>query len=172
MLSYRILYRATMANARTRFDTICEYLARNHDNVVVGRVYGFPCALQHGYPFVAMVNEDMMGFRLHGRVRLQALALMGAKFWDPLNRTDEHGMDWVKVPGEHMIRWDRLGLEALRCSKEGPAGMARIASAVANSQAAVKEGRTLAQPPAALSRWSPSFILNAIKKAAGFSLEK
>lgn len=172
MLKARSLARVEMANARTRFDTICEYLARNHDSVVIGRVYGHPCAMQHGYAFVAMVNEDMMGFRLHGRVRLQALALMGAKFWDPLNRTDEHGMDWVKVPSEHMVRWDRLGLEALRCSKEGPAGMARIASAVANSQAAVKEGRTLAQPPAALSRWSPSFILNAIKKAAGFSLER
>jgi hypothetical protein len=30
----------------------------------------------------------------------------------------------------------------------------------------------LAQPPAAASRWSAAFILNAIKRAAGFSLEK
>lgn len=172
MLATRLRRCTEMANARTRFDTICEYLVRNHDNVTIGRIYGFPCAMQQGHAFIAMVNEDMMGFRLHGRVRLQALALIGAKFWDPLNRTDEHGMAWVKVPGEHMVRWDRLGIEALRCSKEGNTSLARVASAVANSQAAVKEGRPLAQPPAAASRWSPSFILNAIAKATGFSLSR
>ncbi len=159
-----------MANARSRFDTICEYIARNHDSVVVGRMYGFPCAMQQGHGFIAMVTDDMMGFRLHGRVRLQALALIGAKFWDPLNRTDEHGMDWVKVPAEHMVRWDRLALEAYRCSKESGLTQSRVASAVANSQSAVKEGRPLAQPPKAASRWSPSFILNAIARAAGLTL--
>jgi hypothetical protein len=161
-----------MANARSRFETICEYLVRNHDSVATGRVYGYPCAMQQGHAFIAMVSEDLMAFKLHGRVRLQALALIGAKFWDPLNRTDEHGMDWVKVPAEHLLRWDRLALEAYRCSKETNVGAARVASAVANSQAAVKEGRTLAQPPKAASRWSPSFILNAIAKAAGLSLSR
>ena len=172
MLGARLRRCIEMANARTRFDTICEYLVRNHDNVTIGRIYGFPCAMQQGHAFIAMVNEDMMGFRLHGRVRLQALALMGAKFWDPLGRNDENGMAWVRVPGEHMVRWDRLGIEALRCSKEGGTTLARVASAVANSQAAAKEGRPLAQAPAAASRWSPSFILNAIAKAAGFSLSR
>jgi hypothetical protein len=161
-----------MANARSRFDTICEYLVRNHDSVVLGRVYGYPSALQQGYAFIAMVNEDTMAFKLHGRVRLQALALIGAKFWDPLNRTDEHGMDWVKVPAEHLVRWDRLAIEAHRCCSEGAQSVARVASAVANSQAAAKEGRPLAQPPKAASRWSPSFIMNAIAKAAGFSLSR
>jgi hypothetical protein len=160
-----------MANSRSSFDNICEYLIRNHDNVAAGRVYGFPCAMQQGQPFIAMVADDMMGFKLHGRVRLQALALIGAKFWDPLNRTDEHSMDWIKVPAEHMVRWDRLAIEALRCSKEGRTQLAVRASAVANSQAAVKEGRTLAQPPKAASRWTPSFIIDAIKKAANWSLK-
>ena len=160
-----------MANARTHFNTICEYIVRSHDGIALGRIYGFNCAMQQGHPFIAMVNEDM-GFRLHGRVRLQALALLGSKFWDPLNRTDEHGMDWVKVPAEHMMRWDRFALEAMRCSKDGTQTAARVASAVANSQAAVKENRPLAQPPAAVSRWTPSFILDAIKRAANFSLTR
>jgi hypothetical protein len=160
-----------MANARARFETICEYLTRNHDNVSLGRMYSVPMALRGGHPFIAMVNDETMGFKLHGRVRLQALALIGSKFWDPLNRTDVHGMEWVRVPAEHQVRWDRLALEAMRCCGENTVAQGKVASAVANSQAAVREGRTLAQAPKAASRWSPSFILDAIKRAAGFSLK-
>jgi hypothetical protein len=160
-----------MANARTRFETICDYLIRSHDNISVARMYGVNMALKGGHPFVALVSDDVMGFKLHGRVRLQALALIGSKFWDPLNRTDAHGMDWVKVPGEHQIRWDRLSIEAMRCCGENQSAIAKVASAVANSQAAVKEGRTLAQPPAAASRWTASFIMDAIRRAAGMSLK-
>jgi hypothetical protein len=105
-----------MANARTRYDTICEYLARTHE-ASLGHLFGKPCAMIRGHAFIVYCF-DGVAFRLRGRVRLQASALGGARYWDPLGR-DVPNMDWIHVPEVHFLRWDRLGLEAARFAKEG-----------------------------------------------------
>lgn len=105
-----------MANARTRYDTICEYLVRTHD-ASLGQLYGKPCALIKGHAFIVYCF-DGVAFRLRGRVRLQASALPGARYWDPLGR-DIPSMDWILIPEVHFLRWDRFGLDAARFSKEG-----------------------------------------------------
>lgn len=100
-----------MANARTRFDTICDYMVRSH-GATAGSLYGKPCALVRGHAFLYF-HQGWAAFKLRGRVRLQALALAGAKFWDPLGR-DGPSMEWVIVPDAHFLRWDRFAVEAVK----------------------------------------------------------
>lgn len=105
-----------MANARTRFDTIAEYLARQHEgkrDVVNGR----PAVLVKQRPAVVYVNEQV-AFRLHGRVLLQALTLKGSKPWHPFDQ-EPIPVEWALVPTDHFLRWDRLAIEALRCTRDG-----------------------------------------------------
>lgn len=105
-----------MANARTRYDTICDYLARSHE-ASKGYLYGKPCAMLKGHAFIVYCF-DGMAFRLRGRVRLQASALPGARYWDPLGR-DSPSMEWIFVPEVHFLRWDRFAVESARLGKEG-----------------------------------------------------
>lgn len=104
-----------MANARTRFDTICEYLGRAHETAT-GTLFGKPCAMLRGRAFIAF-HADGMGFKLHGRVRLQALAMADARFWDPMS-AERPNPEWIWVPGQHFLRWDRLAVESYRQQKE------------------------------------------------------
>lgn len=124
-----------MANARTRYDTICEYLVRTHD-ASLGQLYGKPCTLIKGHACIVFCFEGV-AFRLRGRVRLQASALAGARYWDPLGR-DIPSMDWILVPEAHFLRWDRFALESARFSKEGfsvrdlPRGSVKVDAPVDN----------------------------------------
>jgi hypothetical protein len=117
-----------MANARTRFDTIRDYLVRAHD--AIGSVtYGRPSVLLHGRPFL-IFHTDGMAFRVRGRVRLQALTVPGAKFWDPLVefRPDP---EWVLVPAAHFLRWDRFAMDTYRQQKEqGDSAFVRTAAPI------------------------------------------
>jgi hypothetical protein len=105
-----------MANARTRYDTICDYLVRHHE-ARLGQLYGKPCALIQGHAFMVFCF-DGTAFRLNGRLRLQASALPGARYWDPLGRKTP-SMDWVHVPEAHFLRWDRFAIEAAKIAKQG-----------------------------------------------------
>jgi hypothetical protein len=105
-----------MANARTRYDTICDYLVRTHE-ATVGYLYGKPCAMIRGHAFIVYCF-DGVAFRMRGRVRLQASALSGARYWDPLGR-DLPSLEWIFVPEAHFLRWDRFALESARLGKEG-----------------------------------------------------
>lgn len=105
-----------MANARTRFDTICEYLMRTRE-VRRGQLFGKPCLDFAGVPIIAFA-WDGMAFRLKGRHRLQALGTPGAKFWDPMERAQPE-FDWVLVPEAQFLRWDRFALDAIKLAEKG-----------------------------------------------------
>jgi len=104
-----------MANARSHYDMISSYLQRAHD-VQAGLLYGKPCLMLEGRAFTAY-QPDAMTFHLHGRVLAQALALPGARGWDPLH-AEQSAPGWVLLPATQVLRWDRFALEALRCEKE------------------------------------------------------
>ncbi len=106
-----------MANARTRFDNIMDYMIRANE-VVGAPLFGRPAGLYRGEAFVVF-HGDGLGVRLRGRARLQALALAGTKFWDPMGR-DVPNMDWVSIPVAHFLRWDRFAIDALHQAKAGP----------------------------------------------------
>lgn len=104
-----------MANARSRYDTIGGYLQRTHE-AQAGLLYGKPCLMLRGQAFAAY-HPPAMAFRLHGRSLTQALALPGAKGWDP-RHADRRAPGWVMIPAEQVLRWDRLALDAVRCARE------------------------------------------------------
>jgi hypothetical protein len=104
-----------MANARSRYDTISGYLQHSHE-AQAGLLYGKPCLLLASEAF-AVYQPDAMAFRLHGRCLTEALALPGAKGWDPLH-ADRSAPGWVLVPAEQVLRWDQLALDAARCARE------------------------------------------------------
>lgn len=129
-----------MANARTRFDTIREYMTRSHD-ATSGQLYGKPCSMFRGRAFIAF-HLDGMAFKMRGRMRLQALAMADTRFWDPL-LPDRPDPEWIWVPPLHVLRWDRLAVEAYRQQKEQgdsaiaravrPAGPAAVPGGASNS---------------------------------------
>ncbi len=105
-----------MANARTRFDVIREYMVRQHE-AKSEFLYGRPCASTNHRAFIVFI-VDHMAFRLHGRALLQALTLKGARAWDPLGRYPDR-VEWAVVPPEHFLRWDRLAIDAYRYARDG-----------------------------------------------------
>jgi hypothetical protein len=104
-----------MANARERYDALCQYLARNRD-ARQGSLFGKACLLYEGEPFMLFYRESV-AFRLHGRALLSALALRGASGFDPLNpdKPPPGRPGWVLVPTTHFLAWDRLAMDAMRC---------------------------------------------------------
>jgi hypothetical protein len=120
-----------MANARSRFDTIAGYLQRTHE-ARAGQLYGRPCLMWQGHAF-AVFQLGAMAFRVHGRSLAQALALPGARGWDPAH-PDRAAPGWVLIPVEQVLRWDRLALDAVRCASE--ASERRVSYAVAPAPAA------------------------------------
>lgn len=145
-----------MANARTRFDTIRDYMVRSH-SATSGTLYGKPCALLNGHAFLYF-HQDWAAFLLKGRVRLQALALPGARFWDPLGR-EGPSMDWVIVPSTHFLRWDRLAIEAVKTAHAQSGGKRPIAGPASGPP----------EPPPAANRWINS-IKSLFAKAASITL--
>lgn len=104
-----------MANARSSFDALRETLAREH-HATTGLLYGKPAALIGETAFVCF-HQNACAFRLHGRSREHALALAGARRFDPL-KPDAEGGDWVMLGAAHAGRWERLAIEALHCAQE------------------------------------------------------
>lgn len=145
-----------MANARTRFDTIRDYMVRSH-SATSGTLYGKPCALLNGHAFIYF-HQGSAAFLLKGRVRLQALAMPGARFWDPLGR-EGPSMDWIIVPDTHFLRWDRLAIEAVKSAHGLSTGRRPTAAPIAGPP----------QPPPAAKRWINS-IKSLLAKAASLTL--
>jgi len=101
---------------------------RAHD-ATQSMTYSKPSVLLHGRPFLCFHLEGM-AFRMRGRARLQALAMPGAKLWDPLIdfRPDP---EWVWVPTIHVLRWDRFAMDAYRQQKDqGSAAFVRTTAPI------------------------------------------
>jgi hypothetical protein len=144
-----------MANARTQFDAIAAYLERAHE-AHVGQLYGKPSISLNGQPFASFANEAM-AFRLHGRALVQAQNVPGARGWDPL-RGQGSSPGWVMIPAAQALRWNRLALDALRCTRE--AGERRVSYTIPETS----------PPTAAPPQSTPSSLAQRVAAAiaAGF----
>ena len=128
-----------MSNARTRYDTIAEFMQREHE-ASASMLYKQPAVQISGTPFLFFMQPGM-AFRLRGRVLEAALKLPGAVRWAPLGQATE-ASPWVLVPVDQFLRWDRLAIEALKFAQD---------VAVRRPVAKPSEGPP-AEPPAA-QRW-------------------
>ena len=144
-----------MANARTRYDTISEFLQREHDASAVS-LYGKPAVQLGATPFLYYATNGM-AFRLQGRVREHALTLPGSTAWTPIGQLKDTS-PWVLVSAAHFLRWDRLAIEALRYAQEGD---------LRRPQAQPSNGPP-PEPPAS-TRWRDN-IKALMEKASAFRL--
>jgi hypothetical protein len=76
-----------------------------------GKMFGMPCLKNSNGKAFAGYFEDAMVFKLGGASHTQALALSGAKLFDPLER-GRPMKEWVLVPLEHGSRWLEFARDA------------------------------------------------------------
>jgi len=69
-----------------------------------GKMFGMPCLKNSNGKAFAGYYEGMMVFKLGGASHAEALALFGAKLFDPSER-GRPMKEWVVVPLEHVSRW-------------------------------------------------------------------
>ena len=69
-----------------------------------GKMFGMPCLKNSNGKAFAGYYEGTMVFKLGGASHAEALALFGAKLFDPSER-GRPMKEWVVVPLEHVSRW-------------------------------------------------------------------
>ena len=99
-------------SARERYDEIAAELAARSAEVELGQMMGMP-AIKAGGKMIGGFFEDEMVFKLlDAAVRERALALDGAKLFDP--RGGRPMKEWVQVPSAHADDWPELAAHAVQ----------------------------------------------------------
>jgi hypothetical protein len=75
-----------------------------------GKMFGMPCLKIGGKAFAGLHGEAMV-FKLRGNAHGRALALPGARLFDPMGGRPMK--EWVEVPREHAAEWAELGRQAM-----------------------------------------------------------
>ena len=101
------------------YEEVLAELQLRRPEIVSRTMFGLPSFMIAGKPFVGLNGEDMI-FKLSGEAHTWALALEGAKLFDPLGGRPMRA--WVQVPSEHSELWPDLAGEAL----DGLAGHQRV----------------------------------------------
>ena len=95
--------------ARAGYDSVtAEMVAAGAET---GMMMGMPC-LKIGGKLFAGLAADGMTFKLDGDAHASALALRGARIFDPSGRRPMR--QWVEVPTAHAVRWPELAHAALQ----------------------------------------------------------
>ena len=76
------------------------------------KMFGMPCLKINTKAFCGLYGNEMV-FKLTGEEHKKALALAGAKLFDPseMNRPMK---EWVVVPIKYSGKWEALAIEALK----------------------------------------------------------
>jgi TfoX N-terminal domain len=99
------------ADPRAEYDAIAAELTATSP-AAKGQMFGMPCLKNSGKMFAGYFNGAMV-FKLGAPAHGEALALSGARLFDPSERG--HAMkEWVEVPATHASRWLELAREALK----------------------------------------------------------
>ena len=76
-----------------------------------GKMFGMPCLKNSNGKAFAGYSEGTMVFKLGGTSHAEALALSGAKLFDPSER-GRPMKEWVVVPFEHSSKWLEFARDA------------------------------------------------------------
>ncbi len=68
-----------------------------------GKMFGMPCLKNSNGKAFAGYTDGAMVFKLSGASHVEALALSGARLFDPMGGRPMK--EWVVVPAEHCTRW-------------------------------------------------------------------
>ncbi|HEX6489961.1 MAG TPA: hypothetical protein VF002_01155 [Gaiellaceae bacterium] len=94
-----------------RFNELADDLAAQNDNVELGKMFGMPTIKRSGKAIAGFWRDSMVFKLTNEAVREQALALAGAKQFDPMGGRPMR--EWVVVPASHSDEWPRLAHDAL-----------------------------------------------------------
>src|SRR5690242_1703202 len=97
-------------DAQAEYDAVVsEMMATSPTNS--GKMFGMPCLKnRNGKAFAGFFAGEMV-FKLGGANRAEALALAGARLFDPSER-GRPMKEWVVVPIEHVSRWLEFARDA------------------------------------------------------------
>ncbi len=95
---------------RAAYDAVAAELAASA-SATTGQMFGMP-SLKFGGKAFAGFYQDAMVFKLTGPTHAEALALAGARLFDPMGGRPMR--EWVEVPVEHRAQWPELAHAALR----------------------------------------------------------
>ena len=76
-----------------------------------GKMFGMPCLKNSNGKTFAGYSEGAMVFKLGGSSHIEALALSGARLFDPSER-GRLMKEWVVVPVEYSSRWLEFARDA------------------------------------------------------------
>jgi hypothetical protein len=79
---------------------------------VASQMFGKPCFKINGKAFISFFQNEMV-FKLSGNTHHEALALDGARLFDPSDK-GRPMKEWVQVPFKHKIYWSELAMEAMK----------------------------------------------------------
>lgn len=108
-------------------------LSRKNKEVVQSKMFGMATLKISGKAFCGLYKDDMV-FKLNGEDHAQALALKGAKLFDPSDM-GRPMKEWVIIPGRFSAQWPQFAAAALKYV----AAVSIIKSTV--KKAAVKKGK-------------------------------
>ena len=97
---------------RALFDQIAHDLAESYDGVTTGQIFGKACIKTHGKALAAFFQSDI-ALKLSGDDHRAALALDGARLWDPSGK-HRPMKEWVQIPFACAQSWPDLAAQALK----------------------------------------------------------
>ncbi len=80
-------------------------------DAVESQMFGKPCFKIKGKAFMSFFNNECV-FKLTGEMHSEALALDGAKLFDPSGK-HRPMKEWVQVPGDYPDKWPGFAEAAL-----------------------------------------------------------
>ena len=97
-------------DSRTEYeDVVSEMMASTSTSS--GKMFGMPCLKNSNGKAFAGYFEGAMVFKLGGASHAEALALSGARLFDPSER-GRPMKEWVVLPIEHVSRWLEFARDA------------------------------------------------------------
>lgn len=85
------------------------------------QMFGKPCFKINGKAFISFFGEEMV-FKLTGTARTSALALTGARHFDPSGK-NRPMKEWIQVPSAQQDAWASLAEEAFQYVKSNKTRM-------------------------------------------------
>jgi hypothetical protein len=97
-------------NAQAEYDAVVSEMVAT-SSTSSGKMFGMPCLKnRNGKAFAGFFAGEMF-FKLGGANHAEALALAGARLFDPSER-GRPMKEWVVVPIEHVSRWLEFARDA------------------------------------------------------------
>ena len=102
-------HRAPSPAAQAAYQAVADELAATA-GIKITRMFGLPTLKDSGKAFAGL-HADAMMFKLTGGPHAEALALPGARLFDPMGGRPMR--EWVEVPVAHAAGWPALARAAL-----------------------------------------------------------